>query len=165
MAKLIWQGKHNIEQQALSNKQMYVVPSAQLQTIETFTNPLPAASSQPISSPTHTWHNRLICGDKNEVLPALVQEFSNSINLIYIDPPFMTGRDFTSGSQLAYSDKWRNNLDVYLQWLYETFALLHLLLAEHGSLYVRLDWHATHYAKIIMDEIFGISPNAEGAGF
>ncbi|TMC57665.1 MAG: site-specific DNA-methyltransferase [Chloroflexota bacterium] len=77
----------------------------------------------------------------------------------------MTGRDFTSGTQLAYSDKWKNDLDIYLQWLYEAFALLHLLLAEHGSLYVHLDWRATHYAKIILDEIFGVSPSAEGGGF
>src|SRR6266550_5756087 len=133
MAVLTWKGKH--KQQLLSSP-------AQLQTIETFINPLAGDSL----SPTHTWHNRLICGDKSEVLSALLQEFSNSVNLIYIDPPFMTGRNFTSGSQLAYSDKWKNDLDIYLQWLYEAFALLHLLLAEHGSLYVHLDWRATHYA-------------------
>jgi site-specific DNA-methyltransferase (adenine-specific)/adenine-specific DNA-methyltransferase len=99
------------------------------------------------------------------VLPALLGEFAHSIDLIYIDPPFMTGRDFTSGNQVAYSDKWNNDLNTYLQWLYETIAFLHLLLAFDGSLYIHLDWRATHYAKIILDEIFGFSANAEGPGF
>ena len=92
-------------------------------------------------------------------------EFANSINLIYIDPPFMTGRDFTSGRQLAYSDKWDNDLDVYLQWLYETLVQLYGMLAQNGSLYIHLDWRATHYAKVILDEVFASSLNADGPGF
>lgn len=111
------------------------------------------------------WHNRLILGDKREVLPALLPEFEGKINLIYIDPPFMTGRDFRNGTELAYSDKWDNNLDTYLSWLYETFVLLHKLLAHDGSLYVHLDWRVTHYAKVLLDEVFGFSPQAEGPGF
>lgn len=139
--------------------------ATQFHTFEAFPAPpaentLPAAPSSP-----HEWHNRLVCGDKSVILLALLPEFANSINLIYIDPPFMTGRDFISGTQLAFSDKWQNDLDVYLQWLYETLMLLHLLLAEHGSLYVHLDWRATHYAKLILDEVFGFSPNADGSGF
>src|SRR5581483_122126 len=104
-------------------------------------------------------------GNKAVILPALLDEFSAMVNLIYIDPPFMTGRDFVSGTQLAYSDKWNNDLDTYLQWLYETFILLHRLLAQTGSLYVHLDWRVTHYAKVLLDEIFGFGPNAEGPGF
>ena len=76
----------------------------------------------------------------------------------------MTGRDFTSGTQFAYSDKWQNDLDIYLQWLYETFLMLHLLLSEHGSLYVHLDWRATHYPKLILDEVSGFSPMLKGPG-
>src|SRR5437868_8803664 len=106
------------------------------------------------------WHNRLIWGDKNDVLPALLSEFAEHINLIYIDPPFMTGRNFKSGTQLAYSDKWNNSLDVYLQWLHATFLLLRQLLSENGSLYVHLDWRVVHYAKVILDEVFGFTPNA-----
>jgi site-specific DNA-methyltransferase (adenine-specific)/adenine-specific DNA-methyltransferase len=117
------------------------------------------------SSFADPWHNRLILGDKCEVLPALLAEFTGKINLIYIDPPFMTGRDFKNGSQLAYSDKWDNNLDAYLTWLYETFMLLHRLLAHKGSLYVHLDWRVTHYAKILLDEVFGFSLQGEGPGF
>jgi DNA modification methylase len=46
-------------------------------------------------------------------------------------------------------------LDSYLQWFYETVVLLRDLLAEDGSLYVHLDWHVSHYAKQVLDEIFG----------
>ena len=66
----------------------------------------------------------------------------------------MTGRNYHFGEQLAYSDKWDNNIDAYLQWLYETFILLKLLLSSNGSLYVHLDWRVTHYAKVILDEVF-----------
>ena len=165
MAELTWKGKYNSDKQHLTGEHSYLSSPAQLHTLETFSNQSHENSPQTIPSPTHAWYNRLIRGDKSEVLPALMPEFANSINLIYIDPPFMTGRDFTSGRQLAYSDKWNNDLDVYLQWLYETLVQLYRLLAQNGSLYIHLDWRATHYAKIILDEVFASSLNADGPGF
>jgi site-specific DNA-methyltransferase (adenine-specific) len=99
------------------------------------------------------------------VLTALLPEFTGQINLVYIDPPFMTGRDFKSGPQLAYRDRWQGDLDVYLQWLATTLELLYALLASDGSLYLHLDWRVTHYARIILDEIFGSSLQERGAGF
>ncbi len=164
MAELTWKGKHNTDAQHFTGEQSYL-SSPQLHTLETFSNQLQENSPQTTLSPPPPWFNRLICGDKSQVLPALMREFANSINLIYIDPPFMTGRDFTSGTQLAYSDKWDNNLDIYLQWLYETFVQLHRLLAQDGSLYIHLDWRATHYAKVILDEVFGYRSDADGPGF
>jgi site-specific DNA-methyltransferase (adenine-specific)/adenine-specific DNA-methyltransferase len=152
MAILTWEGKKSIDEQ-----QLLARPPC-LRTLETVT-------VQGNAQANNQWYNRLVCGDKDMVLPALLGEFAHSIDLIYIDPPFMTGRDFTSGNQVAYSDKWNNDLNTYLQWLYETLAFLHLLLAFDGSLYIHLDWRATHYAKIILDEIFGFSANAEGPGF
>jgi len=111
----------------------------------------------------------LIAGNKSSVLPALLADFAGTINLIYIDPPFMTGRSFTSGSQLgaqlSYRDIWGNDLDSYLQWLYETFTQLYGLLAPTGSMYVHLDWRASHYARMLLNEIFGSSLQGNGAGF
>src|SRR5205809_1034538 len=123
------------------------------------------------------WRNRLIWGDKKYVLPSLLPEFAGKVNLIYIDPPFDTGADFSftaavpdadedDGSisftkqpsiieQKAYRDTWGRGLDSYLQWFYETVVLLHELLAENGSRYVHLDWHVCHYAKTLLDEVFG----------
>jgi adenine-specific DNA-methyltransferase len=125
------------------------------------------------------WRNRLIWGDKKYVLPSLLPEFAGQVNLIYIDPPFDTGADFSFTAmipdhpdtpedesfafikapsileQKAYRDTWGRGLDSYLQWFYETALLLHELLHETGSLYVHLDWRMVHYAKPILDEIFG----------
>ncbi len=138
------------------------------------------------------WRNRLIWGDKKYVLPSLLPEFAGKVNLIYIDPPFDTGADFSfyrdhplpllnqegeippssmrrgaRGGDLhfvkqpsmieqkAYRDTWGKGLDSYLQWFYETIVLLRRLLAEDGSLYVHLDWHVGHYAKCVLDEVFG----------
>jgi site-specific DNA-methyltransferase (adenine-specific)/adenine-specific DNA-methyltransferase len=111
------------------------------------------------------WYNRLIWGDKNDVLATLLNDFTASVDLIYIDPPFMTGRTFTSGTQVAYRDYWNNDLDTYLQWLYETLLLLYQLLASDGSLYVHLDWRAAHYARLLLDEIFCSGLHADGPGF
>ncbi|MFL5666164.1 MAG: DNA methyltransferase, partial [Ktedonobacteraceae bacterium] len=156
MARLTWEGKKSIDEQ-----QLLVRPTC-LRTLETVTA---QGNEMTNAQPNNQWYNRLVCGDKKTVLPALLGEYAHSIDLIYIDPPFMTGRDFTSGNQVAYSDKWNNDLDTYLQWLYETLAFLHLLLAFDGCLYIHLDWRVTHYAKIILDEIFGFSANGEGPGF
>lgn len=118
------------------------------------------------------WRNRLIWGDKKYVLPSLLPEFAGSVNLIYIDPPFATGADFSFTAtipesdesftkvpsiieQKAYRDTWGYNLDSYLLWFYEAVVLLRELLTEDGSLYVHLDWHVGHYAKAILDEVFG----------
>ena len=107
------------------------------------------------SSPiTEDWYNRLILGDKSDVLPALLNEFTEKVSLIYIDPPFMTGRVFSYGTEVAYKDTWGNDIDGYIQWLYEAFTMLCRLLSENGSLYVHLDWRTTHYAKLLLDEVF-----------
>jgi len=99
------------------------------------------------------WCNRLIQGDKSAVLPSLLEEFAGKANLIYIDPPFNTGKVFKVGDNLCYDDRW-DSLDSYLQWFYETAVLLRDLLADDGSMYVHLDEHVSHYAKVLLDEIF-----------
>ncbi len=116
------------------------------------------------------WRNRLIWGDKRYVLPSLSAEFAGKVNLIYIDPPFATNDDFSFQVEIdgeeftkepsiierkAYNDTWGRGLDSYLQWFYETAVTLRDMLAENGSIYVHLDWHVGHYAKTIMDEVFG----------
>lgn len=162
MPELLWKDKHHTNSENTTHS---AVTTYQLQTHEIFGYSSKEVSSSITSTPTSTWHNRLILGDKTHVLPALLPEFTARINLIYIDPPFMTGRDFTNDGQLAYSDKWHNNLDTYLQWLYATFLALRTLLAQNGSLYIHLDWRVVHYAKVILDEIFGYNPNGKGPGF
>ena len=169
MAELTWKGKSkNAFRNTLDKRQLTDTITSTRPHLVTTEIINPHSEDHPFtltSSFADPWHNRLILGDKRDVLPALLPEFEGRINLIYIDPPFMTGRDFKNGSQLAYSDKWDNNLDAYLSWLYEAFVLLHRLLAHSGSLYVHLDWRVTHYAKVLLDEVFGFSPQGEGPGF
>ncbi len=168
MAELVWKGKRSVEQQHATDQETSIDSkehSQQLYKYESFDGqPAHTPSNSPLPS-IQSWHNRLILADKSAVLPALLSEFAKQVNLIYIDPPFMTGRDFKSRSKLAFSDKWDNNLDAYLQWLYETFMLLKLLLTPDGSLYVHLDWRVTHYARVILDEVFGFNSSTNGPGF
>jgi len=112
--------------------------------------------------------DQLILGDNLAVMSALLPEYEGQIDLIYADPPFFTnrrypvrvGRDEDSRRpeewQLAdgYADHWPN-IETYLDMLYPRLQLMHRLLAPHGSLYLHLDWHADHYARLLLDEIFG----------
>jgi adenine specific DNA methylase Mod len=120
--------------------------------------------------PAPGWRNKLIWGDNKYIMASLLSEFAGKINLIYIDPPFATGADFSINIRLgdmewtkeasvieekAYRDTWGKGLDSYLQMMYDRLVLMRELLADNGSIYVHLDWHVGHYVKIIMDEIFG----------
>jgi adenine-specific DNA-methyltransferase len=118
------------------------------------------------------WRNRLIWGDKKYVLPSLLPEFAGKINLIYIDPPFATGADFSFTAaipesdqsfskepsiieQKAYRDTWGRGLDSYLQWFYETAIFLRELLSEDGTVYVHCDSGVNSHLRLILDEVFG----------
>jgi site-specific DNA-methyltransferase (adenine-specific) len=168
MAELVWRGKNSTEQQQVSSCSTSQSPQKHSQCItEHFYLPNDTPTSPP-SLPTSldiSWYNRLIYGDKNLVLPALIHELSGKVDLIYIDPPFMTGRTFSTGSQVAYQDTWHNDLDAYLSWLYATLKMLYVLLATDGSFYIHLDWRVAHYAKIMLDEIFCSQTMERGAGF
>ncbi len=104
-------------------------------------------------------------------------KYRNKIDLIYIDPPFMVQDDFVAQNSIdievdeeegvvsvkeptiietiAYKDTWQNGLDSFLQMMRERLELMKDLLAPTGSIYVHLDWHAAHYIKVLLDEIFG----------
>ena len=177
MPELIWEGKYN------DNGQIVDAPRVSLpfQTVETVNQ---SAQERQLALTTartrgnSEWRNRLIWGDKKYVLPSLLDEFAGKVNLIYIDPPFATGADFSYQAQvhpddgatntsvkinyepnlieqIAYRDTWGGGLDTYLKWMYETLTLLRELLAESGAIYVHCDDTAGHYIKGILDEVFG----------
>lgn len=111
---------------------------------------------------------RVILGDNLNVMAALLPEYENRINLIYADPPFFTNRKFSTrvgrGEDSRKPSKWKlaegyhdswDDIDSYLQFLYERLSLMWKLLAPTGTLYLHLDWHADAYARLILDEIFG----------
>lgn len=177
MTELVWEGKY------VEGKRTGPVRIAlPLQTIETVNETAQERqrSLDFFSIGQHTgWRNQLIWGDKKYVLPSLLADFAGKIKLIYIDPPFDTGADFSFTAtipadpddsdedtksfvkepsileQKAYRDTWGRGLDSYLQWFYDTAILLKELLADDGSIFVHLDWHVNAYIRPVMDEVFG----------
>jgi DNA modification methylase len=110
------------------------------------------------------WRNKLIFGDNLQVMKTLRTmknegQFVNSdgsqgIKLIYIDPPFSTKRDFQGNKdQKAYQDKVAGA--AFLEFLRKRLILLRELLSPTGSIYLHLDQRKGHYAKVLMDEVFG----------
>jgi len=122
------------------------------------------------------WTNKLIWGDNKLVLSSLVNgpmreeiEKHGGVKLIYIDPPFAVGADFSyqiklNGDsvtkkqsiieEIAYRDTWGRGISSYLSMMYERLKLMHQLLAEDGSIYVHCDWRVSAYLKLLLDEIF-----------
>ncbi|MFX0025780.1 MAG: DNA methyltransferase [Candidatus Hermodarchaeota archaeon] len=110
-----------------------------------------------------TWLNKLFWGDNKEVLLYLLNNFEEKIDLIYVDPPFFSGTNYKIEVEgldelyydTAYLDHWEKDLDSYLQMLYERIILFQKLLSDKGLLFIHLDWHASHYIRLILDEVFG----------
>ena len=117
--------------------------------------------------------NRMIWGDNLLIMQALLsQGYEGQIDLIYIDPPFNTGENFNFpndvrignkefemelpiSERLAYTDTWERGLDSFLDMLYPRLQLMKRLLSNKGAIYVHCDQNASHYIKVILDEIFG----------
>lgn len=180
-AELVWEGKYDTNGRRVAPLRV----ALPFQTVETVNESAQDRQLKLQYGPgfgEEEWRNRLIWGDKKYVLPSLLPEFAGKVNLIYIDPPFDTGADFSFTATVpehpdaegddsltftkepsiiehkAYRDIWGGaeaHLDAYLKWFYETVVLLHELLHETGSLYVHLDWRMIHYGKTILDEVFG----------
>jgi len=172
MTELIWQGKYDKEGKKTAPVKI-ALPFQTIETVNESTQERQRTLDLFSQGKQTDWRNRLIWGDKKYVLPSLLPEFAGKVDLIYIDPPFDTGADFSfttkipeSDSQFtkqpsiieqkAYRDTWGKGLDSYLQWFYETVVLLYELLHERGSLYVHLDWRMVHYVKAVLDEVFAM---------
>ena len=116
-------------------------------------------------SENRKWINKLFWSNNLEVAYNLLNSLEEKIDLIYIDPPFYSGVNYDieinheqeKFDTVAYYDKWNNGLDSYLQMLYELIILFKRLLSKKGLLFIHLDWHAAHYIRVILDEVFGSS--------
>jgi DNA modification methylase len=125
------------------------------------------------------WTNKLIWGDNKFVLSSLKSgplrdeiEANGGIKLIYIDPPFDVGADFSMEveigdetlskepnvlEEIAYRDTWGKGQDSFLQMIYERLSLLKSLLSKDGSIFVHCDWRVNGSMRSILDEVFGAS--------
>jgi len=83
--------------------------------------------------------------------------FENKIDLVYIDPPFLSGeryfRRVDNDSSVAFEDLWKH--DKYLEMMHQRLVEIRKLISPSGSIFIHLDWHAVHYVKVMMDHIFG----------
>ena len=123
------------------------------------------------------WTNKLIWGDNKLILSSLKNgplreeiESQGGLKLIYIDPPFDVGADFSMdieiGSdtltkkpnileEIAYRDTWGKGADSFIAMIYERLSLMRDLLADDGSVYVHCDWRVNSYIRLVLDELFG----------
>jgi DNA modification methylase len=102
--------------------------------------------------------NQLILGDCLEVLKTLA---SDSVDLIYLDPPFFSNRNYEviwgdKGEIRSFEDRWSGGVDHYIAWLKERVEEMHRVLKPTGSIFLHCDWHADAYIRVfILDKIFG----------
>ena len=122
------------------------------------------------------WTNKLIWGDNKLVLSSLKNgplreeiEAQGGLKLIYIDPPFDVGADFSMDieigeetftkdpnilEEIAYRDTWGKGADSFITMIYERLSLMHDLLAKDGSIYVHCDWRVNSHIRLALDEVF-----------
>jgi DNA modification methylase len=114
--------------------------------------------------PDNNWRNLIVQGDNLQFLktcylnqdPIIKDKVKGKVKLIYIDPPFATKSDFEGeGGESSYTDK--IDRAEFIEALRERLIYLRELLAEDGSIYVHMDHKLGHYAKIVLDEVFGKS--------
>lgn len=97
--------------------------------------------------------DRIVCADNLDFMQQLPDA---CCDLIYVDPPFFTGKARTqSRGGSRFGDTWPGGMESYLAFLEPRCRQMRRLLKPSGTLYVHLDWHAVHYVKVLMDEIFG----------
>jgi len=116
------------------------------------------------------WRNKLIWGDNAVVMASLLANFAGKIDLIYIDPPFEVGADFSldveiGGEELekapstmeivAYRDTWGDGENSFISMITSRIRLMRELLSPNGAIYVHVDYRTSAYLKLILDEVFG----------
>ncbi len=118
------------------------------------------------------WRNKLIWGDNLLVMGSLLEKFAGKIDLIYIDPPFATGADFSFTTQLgegsldllkeqslieekAYRDTWGSGIQSFLNMMRDRLTIMEEMLSSEGSIFVHLAPPMSSYVRVILDEIFG----------
>lgn len=173
--ELVWEGKYD---EFGNRREVDAAGLAMpLQRIETVDEPRSRAESQgelfdAKKSHLDDFRNMLVWGDNKLVLASLLRDFRGMVDLIYIDPPFDVGADFTMSvaigdeedtvekdqsalEMVAYRDTWGRGTDSYLHMMFERLALMRELLAENGSIYVHCDTRVNSALRAVLDELFG----------
>jgi adenine-specific DNA-methyltransferase len=173
--ELVWEGKYD----EYGNRRPVSLPDFPLvmQKIETIDEPRDRSRTQgtlfqPETAHRDDFRNRLIWGDNKLALAALLQEFRGQVKLIYIDPPFDVGADFTASPDLgedmggvsksqslieavAYRDTWGKGTDSYIAMMFTRLSLMRDLLANDGTMVVHVDYRVSGLMRVLLDEVFG----------
>lgn len=180
--ELVWPGKHN------DDGSLKEVPRVHLpfQVIETINEG--RASREAAKKPEtmslfdvyegkegdtfeEGWTNKLIWGDNLLVMGSLLEKFAGKVDLIYIDPPFATGADFSFTAPIgelgeaafkeqsvieekAYRDSWGKGLDSYLTMMSSRLQLMKELLSERGTVFVHCDYRVDGFVRMMLHETF-----------
>jgi adenine-specific DNA-methyltransferase len=176
--ELIWPGKTN-------DITSVVLPFQSIEQIDEPRSESAAAQSDLFQMDRSTgrqsggWTNKLIWGDNKLVLSSLKNgplrreiENAGGLKLVYIDPPFDVGADFSFELEvgeeddrltkeasviedLAYRDTWGRGADSYLAMLRERLVLIHDLMSAGSLIFIHMGWAVSHMVKLVADEIFG----------
>jgi adenine-specific DNA-methyltransferase len=175
--ELVWEGKYD----EFGNRRAVDIAGCAmpLQKIETIDEPRSRAAAdgnlelfEKQKKRRDDFRNRLIWGDNKLVMASLLAEFKGKIDLIYIDPPFDVGADFTMDvpigdeketvakdqsalEMVAYRDMWGKGTDSYLHMMFERLTLMKELLSETGSIYVQCDYRMNSYLRLVLDDVLG----------
>jgi len=174
--ELVWEGKYD---EYGSRRDIDVAGlSMPMQKIETIDQPRSEAVAtgqlalfEKNTKRLDDFRNMLVWGENKLVMASLLKEFKGRIDLIYIDPPFDVGADFTLDvpigdeketigkdqstlEMVAYRDMWGKGTDSYLHMMFERLALMKELLSENGSIYIHVAPTVSHYVKVIADDLF-----------
>ena len=177
--ELVWDGKYD---EFGNRREVDIAACAMpMQKIETVDEPRQRAAAagnlelfekQLGGKKRDDFRNRLIWGDNKLVMASLLKEFKGCIDLIYIDPPFDVGADFTMDvpigdgketvgkdqstlEMVAYRDMWGKGTDSYLHMMFERLTLMKELLSEKGSIYVHCDFRVNSHLRLILEDLFG----------
>ena len=174
--ELVWNGKTNRVTNAVLPFQ--TIEQVDEPRTEKYVTAQPDFFSPQSGRQISGWNNKLIWGDNKLILSSLKNgplrdeiEAQGGIKLIYIDPPFDVGADFSMDidigddsftkkpnilEEIAYRDTWGRGADSFLSMIYERLIIMRDLLAEDGSIYVHCDWRLTAHIRELMDEIFNV---------
>lgn len=175
--ELVWAGKSDsVEQVVLPFQSIEQIdePRQNVEQLQTLFD-LDALSGRQSGG----WTNKLIWGDNRLILSSLAKgpvrqqiEAVGGLKLVYIDPPFDVGYDFSMDvavgeesfnkepsvlEQLAYRDTWGKGAESYVNMIHQRLRLLHDLIADSGSIFLHCDSRTKHLTRLILDEVFGSS--------
>jgi len=175
--ELVWEGKYD---EWGNRREVDIAGCAMpMQRIETIDQPRSEAAAagqlamfEKKTTRVDDFRNRLIWGDNKLVMASLLAEFKGKIDLIYIDPPFDVGADFTMQvaigdedeviekdqsalEMVAYRDMWGKGRDSYAQMLSDRLVLMKQLLNPDGCIFVHCDWRVSSLVRLILDDTFG----------